>query len=154
MKSSLRIPAHRLSHTNDDDRHCSSLNGDGLKQGDRWQRRLRTRRPAATSTPKYVLVGWETCHNIRASFARPPVDCGGASPEVHSPRNRDTAPISAQLRDALAPLSPNVCAHDGTTMTAQAVESDFTEDRECSGARGCLPLPAFHQRDAEDRLMR
>ena len=103
---------------------------------------------------KYVLVGWETCHNIRASFARPPVDCGGASPEVHSPRNRDTAPISAQLRDALSPLSPNVCAHDGTTMTAQAVESDFTEDRECSGARGCLPLPAFHQRDAEDRLMR
>ena len=66
----------------------------------------------------------------------------------------DTAPISAQLRDALSPLSPNVCAHDGTTMTAQAVESDFTEDRECSGARGCLPLPAFHQRDAEDRLMR
>ena len=103
---------------------------------------------------KYVLVGWETCHNIRASFARPPVDCGGASPEVHSPRNRDTAPISAQLRDALSPLPPNVCAHDGTTMTAQAVESDFTEDRECSGARGCLPLPAFHQRDAEDRLMR
>ena len=69
---------------------------------------------------KYVLVGWETCHNIRASFARPPVNCGGASLEVHSLRRmRDGAPIPAQLRDALSTLRTLVPQMYTRTMTTR-----------------------------------